>query len=205
MGNYTVYIHRNKINNKCYVGITGQATIKRWGRNGGGYLSTHSNGSLAHPKFGKAIKKYGWENFEHIIWANGLSRDDACRAERMLIAIWNTIENGYNMASGGETGWLGLHHTSSTKDKISKTKKENYVKERHPNYNKHHSEETKMKNARSHTCLSVVCLETGVIYMSTREAERKTGANHSSIKRCCEGKRYTANGKHWEYAFIKTE
>ena len=122
MENYTVYIHRNKTNNKCYVGMTGKTTSRRWGRNGGGYLYTRQDGSFAHPKFARAIQKYGWDNFEHIIWADGLSKDDACKAERMLISIWNTIENGYNMATGGATGRLGLHHTLSTKEKISKIK-----------------------------------------------------------------------------------
>ena len=47
----------------------------------------------------------------------------------------------------------------------------------------------------------VRCIETGIIYRSTREAERQTGVNQVCIAKCCKG-RYgykTAGGYHWEY------
>ncbi len=60
---YTVYQHRNKINNKVYIGITQQALEKRWGINGTNYKSS--------PHFFSAIQKYGWDNFEHNILFTG--------------------------------------------------------------------------------------------------------------------------------------
>lgn len=56
---YTVYVHINKINRKRYVGQTGKNVNKRWGPNGNRY-----KGSVV---FYSAIKKYGWNNFEHVI------------------------------------------------------------------------------------------------------------------------------------------
>lgn len=35
---YTVYIHTNKINNKCYIGITCKKLEERWRTNGSGYF-----------------------------------------------------------------------------------------------------------------------------------------------------------------------
>ena len=35
--NYTVYMHKNKINNKVYIGITYQNVKYRWRKNGEGY------------------------------------------------------------------------------------------------------------------------------------------------------------------------
>ena len=37
---YTVYQHKNKINNKIYIGITKQEPEKRWGTNGANYKSS---------------------------------------------------------------------------------------------------------------------------------------------------------------------
>ena len=47
----------------------------------------------------------------------------------------------------------------------------------------------------------VLCVETGVIYESTKDVERKTGLHQGNICRCC-NKAYgykTCGGYHWEY------
>ena len=49
------------------------------------------------------------------------------------------------------------------------------------------------------TSKPVRCVETGVIYASTREVERKFGIDHVSISLCCRGKRHMAGGLHWTY------
>lgn len=47
---------------------------------------------------------------------------------------------------------------------------------------------------------AVKCIETGIIYPSLHEAERRTGANHSSISRGCNSYgRIKANGLTWEW------
>lgn len=46
---------------------------------------------------------------------------------------------------------------------------------------------------------SVVCIETGIVYPSTMEAERKLNIYHNHIGRCCNGKQKIAGGYHWEY------
>lgn len=45
----------------------------------------------------------------------------------------------------------------------------------------------------------VKCIETGIIYCSTREAERQTGCAHTHISDVCKGKVKTCGGFHWEY------
>ena len=45
----------------------------------------------------------------------------------------------------------------------------------------------------------VVCVETGEVFSSIRQASRATGADPSAIAKCCNGKRKTANGYQWQY------
>ena len=49
------------------------------------------------------------------------------------------------------------------------------------------------------TSKPVRCIETGIIYMSACEAERCMGIPNSNIRYCCNGKRKTAGGYHFEY------
>lgn len=51
--NYSVYMHKNKTNEKVYIGITGRKSEKRW-LNGHGYKN--------NIHFNKVIQKYGWDN-----------------------------------------------------------------------------------------------------------------------------------------------
>lgn len=116
---YCVYIHISP-SNKAYIGITRKRPQARWD-NGNGYNK--------QPYFYNAIKKYGWDNFEHIIWADKLTENEAKEWEVRLIALFETINSdiGYNCQQGGETGNLGLHMSEDAKTKIS-----NANKGRHP-------------------------------------------------------------------------
>ena len=133
---WCVYMHTNMINNKIYVGITSNSVKTRWGKNGSQYRKTQ-------PAFYRAIRKYGWDNFEHIIFADGLSEDDAKHMEILLIALYKTNCNryknpvcGYNLTDGGE-GCSGMRHSIQTKEKLSQIAKERFSDPtNHPNYGK---------------------------------------------------------------------
>ena len=83
-----VYIHINKINGKKYIGQTIQSPIKRWDY-GRGYRNCS--------RFFNAIKKYGWDNFEHKVFE--CNESDLDRIESELIAQYNTTnpQYGYNL------------------------------------------------------------------------------------------------------------
>lgn len=108
---WCVYMHRSP-SNKAYIGITGSTPERRWDR-GRGYKR--------QSYFWRAICKYGWDNFEHIIFADGLIKSEACHMERLLIAIFDTTNknNGYNIEIGGESGLM----SEETKKKISEVKR----------------------------------------------------------------------------------
>ena len=92
---YTVYCHENKSNGKLYFGITKCSTRKRWS-NGKGYDG--------QPVIHRAIEKYGWDGFEHIILYTGLSEAEAKQMEIDLIREFNTQDHryGYNITAGGD-------------------------------------------------------------------------------------------------------
>jgi hypothetical protein len=102
--NYCVYIHRNRINNKAYIGITkyGSNPNRRW-QNGNGYMQK-KDGKYTQPLFAYAIQKYGWDNFEHIVWVSGILETEAKFVEKVLIKLFDTNNEtyGYNETLGGD-------------------------------------------------------------------------------------------------------
>lgn len=45
----------------------------------------------------------------------------------------------------------------------------------------------------------VICIETNVVYPSTKDVERQFGFDNSSISKCCKGKQKSAYKLHWKY------
>ena len=173
---YIVYIHKNKINQKIYVGLTKQDPQDRWRKDGGGYKN--------QPKFWRAIQKYGWDNFEHIILKTNLTAKEASELEKQLIKSFNAIQNGYNSDLGG----VITNHSPETIEKI-----------RQSMIGKTHSQKTKSKisNSKQKDKKSIICIETGIEYESAADAMRKTGVDRSSISKVCYGTMKTAGGYHW--------
>lgn len=102
-----VYMHTNKVNNKKYIGITGQERYwDRWRSDGSGYKTQ---------VFGKAIQKYGWDNFKHEILEVVDSEDEALKQEQYYIETYNSDnpEYGYNISCGGVYTITGLYNLPS--------------------------------------------------------------------------------------------
>ncbi len=181
---YCIYIHINKINNKVYIGQTSQfPPSKRW-LGGEGYQNC--------PKFYNAIKKYGWDNFEHIILEKGLTLIQANEKEQYYIKLYNSIDNGYNIKVGGSNSELTKEH----KNKIRKSNQKVFKQ-------KFESDEYRNKMRKIHIQAQgkkVICLETGKIFDSQTLAAEWCGLKTSShISGCCKGKRKTAGGYHWKF------
>ena len=97
-------------NGKKYVGITCCHPRNRRWQNGYGYSDQQI--------FYNAIRKYGWNNFEHTILEDNLTAEEAGEAEQKYIALYQTTDrnHGYNFMVGGEVGY---HLTEEHKKKIS--------------------------------------------------------------------------------------
>ena len=108
LNDYCVYAHINQQNGKIYIGIT-KDIAKRW----------IPSAYKFSPFFNKAIKKYGWDNFDHIILINNITKEIACECEKELIKKYKTTDpqHGYNIAEGGTGGvtmYNETHYLSKT-------------------------------------------------------------------------------------------
>lgn len=161
--NYTIYCHRNKINNKSYIGQTCQKLERRF-REGEGYIHCSY--------FYHAIQKYGWNNFEHFILFDNLTLEEANFLEKKLIMLFDTTNpnKGYNLDSGG----ANKIHFEETKQKISDSLKGRFAKEKNPMFGK-----------ISPNAKKVLCIETNEVFNSATEAGRKYNIDNSSISKVC--------------------
>lgn len=154
---WCVYCHTNKTNNKIYVGITSVGTKERWGIEGSGYKTQ---------VFGRAIEKYGWDNFNHEIIHDNVNESFAKNEEMRLIEFYdsNNPKKGYNLTKGGD-GSLGFFASDETRKKQSVSAKKR----------------TDLKK-------EVICLETGEIFESTIECAKFLGVHPSNVINVCNGK-----------------
>lgn len=210
---YCVYVHINKINNKIYIGQTCQELNKRWRKDGSGYIGC--------TKFYNAIKKYGWDNFEHIVIRDELTLDEANLLEEYLITQYHSTDDryGYNIQAGGN------NHTipEETRKQISNTKlsqhlhmseeqkqwmRKAYSGKGNPFYGKRHSEDTRKKMQKNHADVKggknpmakkVLCIETGQIFLCAGDAAKSINRSKSAITNCCSGRSETSGGYHWKY------
>lgn len=146
---FIVYMHIVP-NGKRYIGITSKSIDERWGKEGIRYRH--------QLYFYNAIKKYGWDNIQHIILFEGLSKEEAILKEQELIKEYNTFNSqfGYNLTEGG-FGRLGDKQSGEAKQKISEASKLHW---QNPEYREkvaksvkerdyHPSEEVKRKLSKS--------------------------------------------------------
>lgn len=119
MNDYSVYIHTNKTNGMRYVGMTSQDPKTRW-LNGYGY------NKQGH--FFNAIKKYGWDGFEHEVVRTGLTKKEAGELEIELIKKYKTTDKryGYNKSTGGECASRGVPKSEKARKAASKAMKEKW-------------------------------------------------------------------------------
>ena len=211
-----IYVHINKINGKLYIGQTSKSPNDRW-RNGNGYKGC--------TYFYNAIKKYGWNNFEHIVLINNLSFEEANVIEEFLINKFNTtdINFGYNIRIGGLNSPLSDEHKEKIKENASKywlgKTKSDEVKRKisEKQLGKKYSKETNKKKGKqgkdnyfygkylgdSINAIPVLQMQDNIVikqFSCAKEASLETGIDSSCITKCCKGKRKTAGKYMWKYA-----
>ena len=200
---WCVYVHISP-NNKYYVGITSKKPEERWRNGNGYYYNTY---------FTSAIKKYGWDNFQHEVIASNLTEMEAKNFEKLLIKKLKSKDRkyGYNMTDGGDgvsgvdrsgdkNSFYGKHHTDDAKKKMSDAAKERFEdcsKRLHPTI----SEARKIQISQEHSKIILqydLDMSLVAAYDSLLSLE-KLGYRRASIRAVCLGKRESYAGCIWRY------
>lgn len=219
---YCIYIHKNRQNNKVYVGQTCQKPQRRW-QKGKGYKNCYY--------FFNAINKYGWDSFEHIILKQHLTLEEANYWEKYYIQEYNSInpQFGYNIREGGNTisekyreviclNTKEIFNTiSDAAEKYLNNRSEGHISSVCKGTRKHAGKigneflswayldeyldnPDKFKNfskkKKGHTDRKIICLNTNHIFNTIQEAAQWAGQKgNANIIKVCKGERKTS-GKH---------
>lgn len=203
---YCVYKHTCP-NGKAYIGIT-KNVEQRWNL-GHGYDTQ---------LFGRAVKKYGWNNIKHEILLDGLTKEEAEQKEIELIEKYNLTNKqyGYNIMLGGQSGARGIEVSEETRKKMSEHSKQLWQNEEIRNRLLAHLAEISKKNVgrkmpeyaiestRKALSVKVDQYDMNGNYIKTfdslMDAAKSVGKdNNSAIVGCCKGKRKSYYGFIWKY------
>ena len=197
VNNFSVYMHKNKINNKVYIGVTKQKPEKRFD-NGYGY-------KYSNKEFWEDINKYGWNSFEHIVLHSNLSREEVSKKEEELVKKYDSTNpiKGYNKIDGGFRARrpdiaelmrkrIGVLNPNFGKKAPLKTKKAltNYAKNGQFGINNHNATPILQFDKKGKFIKEYKC---------EIEAIKELGVNSNHIPEVCNGKRKTFGGFIWKY------
>ena len=181
---YSVYAHINKLNGKVYIGQS-SSPKNRWKGRGISYKGCHH---CYH-----AIKKYGWDNFHHVVLLSNLTKDEVNRAESILINYCGKLNISYNIAPGG-FGIVGPrseeHKRNISKSLKGKPKSEAAKQHMKDNATHHGGKEVIMFSKDGNPIK---------IFKTCGLASKETGIKATHIARCARGVRPSAGGYKWRY------
>ena len=210
-----IYLIRNKVNGKCYVGQTQKEKgfDYRYYYSGEGiervynyHKSLREHNRSYNEHLLRSIEKYGFEAFEVIKCLDyAFSLEELNIKEKVYIQLYNSLKNGYNETLGGD-GTEGRSHSEETKQKISEANSG----EKHHMYGKHHTEEVKQKMSEARKskyvgedhprAKAVYCYERNEIKLTAKEWSEELCLYGTSITQCCKGKYKSTGGYHFRYA-----
>ena len=214
-----VYKITNNVNGKVYIGQS--INIKnRWKDHIYALNRNDSSCTLLQ----RAWNKYKQNNFCFEI-LELCSEEELDDVEIKYIELYDSINNGYNIEKGGNEN---KRLSEETRQKLSASAKERLSDPtKNPMYDKHHTDETKVKISASKkgrplseetkkklsevrighpgynkNLMPVYCVELDRIFVCASEAAKILNIDGTNILPCCRHDygRKTCGGYHWEFA-----
>lgn len=190
----TVYCFINKINNKIYIGETVKCNYKAR------FIEHQSKSKTVNNYFYKAIRKYGWENFESFVLFQTeevllntpenkeILNDIVNKKEIEYIALYKSTDHqyGYNLTIGGD-GVSGYTFSKETKKHLSEIRSG----ENHWNYGNFNNKTSKP--------ILQFDLDGNFIkeWPSGNEINRQLHYNANNVTNCCRDKLQTYQNYIW--------
>lgn len=125
---HSIYMLIFRTSNKKYIGLTQNNVIFRLKQ----HIKLAMNGGQTH--LSRAIRKYGPSDIEIKILEKVEKRSEANEREKYYIKLFNTIKDGYNIASGGDGGNTTIGMSKKRLQLYIKRKKIASYGERNPKY-----------------------------------------------------------------------
>ena len=199
---FSIYIIKNTINNKVYIGQTSKPLKERF--------RYHCYNYNQCKKISRAINKYGKENFRIELLEMVSSRIEADKKERYWINYYNSVLGGYNIEYGGNSAYHTKKVLCLTDNIIFETvgdackyyncENSNYIYrvcrgERRSYKGKifvylDPSNKQILNNidfSRKPSRIKTICIETGEIYNSAKDASINMGLSRNAVSLCCRG------------------
>lgn len=233
MMSYIVYKHTAP-NGKSYIGMTCQ-TLERRARNGRGYVGCDAfwraiekygwenfkhEVLAANLSYDEACDKEQFFIREH----KSLTTENGYNLENGGQAACKTSEETRRKISASLTGRKGTPHTEESKRKISEARRGKKSFPRSDEYRRklsaaltgrvftpeHRANIRRGKIGRklgkdNPRARSVLCVETGTIFETVKDAGEFTGGSSKNIISCCRGRLKTSGGYHWMYVAERGE
>lgn len=143
-----IYLLRNKINNKIYIGKAVNVKARMYAHISQAKIGVKNTAII------NAIRKYGWNNFTVEILQLEPDKSKLLQIESQWIEKYNSTNKhiGYNIVKYG-SDTTGIRCSEETRRKISAATKQWHMKNNNPFFGKHHTEDSKRKISESHKAI----------------------------------------------------
>ena len=185
---YCIYAHLNLVNDKIYIGIS-KDVKKRWALK----EESYKNCTAIY----EAFKKYGWDNFAHIVMWDNMTKEEAIKFEKANIFMYKLAGMSYNITDGGD-GTCGIVRSERQKQMMRERMTGRYV-----------SPETRAKLSKTHRELHLTGKKIYAFDIKTKElvkeyptigdAASDAGVQPSNISRAARGERPSSGGYIWSF------